>query len=57
MPIKIDRAKKYHDCEECKYEFRLEQVEGLAAETPSKPSQDGAKESLLARLKKLQNPG
>ena len=45
--IKIDREKKYHDCEECKHEFRIDQ-----AELPEKPSLTGGS-SLLANLKKL----
>ncbi|MDR1453112.1 MAG: hypothetical protein LBJ25_03960 [Candidatus Margulisbacteria bacterium] len=48
MKIKIDREKKYHDCEECKFEFRLDQVE-LPADA-AKPSSG----SLLEKLQKLQ---
>jgi len=45
--IKIDREKKYHDCEECKYEFRSDQIT-----LPEKTAAPGA-DSLLAKLANL----
>ena len=53
--IKIDREKKYHDCEECKFEFRLDQVELPAAERGRSPEQTSG--SLLAKLQKLRDTG
>ncbi|GBR72576.1 hypothetical protein NO1_0085 [Candidatus Termititenax aidoneus] len=49
--IKIDREKKYHDCAECKFEFRLDQVELPAAEQ----SQNVRPGSLLEKLQKLRD--
>ncbi|MDR2431366.1 MAG: hypothetical protein LBD99_03830 [Candidatus Margulisbacteria bacterium] len=58
--IKIDRDKKYHDCEECKFEFRLDQVADIEPPTGrSRSRRDvsafGAQNSLLEKLKKLQS--
>jgi ribosomal protein L37AE/L43A len=46
--IKIDRDKKYHDCEECKFEFCLDGAADIS-------SGGKAGTSLLANLKKLQS--
>jgi hypothetical protein len=53
--IKIDREKKYHDCEECKFEFRLDQVEFPAGEREQPPEKAGG--SLLEKLQKLRDSG
>jgi DNA-directed RNA polymerase subunit RPC12/RpoP len=59
--IKIDREKKYHDCEECKFEFRLEQVEppdnAQSMMPQTKRPMSGAEPplSLLEKLQKLRD--
>ena len=46
MKIKADKDKKYHDCEECGFEFCLE-----PGETAAPPKGQGT--SILENLKKL----
>jgi Zn finger protein HypA/HybF involved in hydrogenase expression len=46
--LKIDREKKYHDCEECKFEFRIDQ-----AELPERGQGGTPQKSLLEKLQKL----
>ncbi|MDR2429166.1 MAG: hypothetical protein LBD62_05100 [Candidatus Margulisbacteria bacterium] len=51
--IKIDRDKKYHDCEECKFEFRLDQAE--LPEDERGQTSEKTSGSLLAKLQKLRD--
>ena len=35
IKLKLDADKKYHDCTDCKFEFRLEDVQPLPANNPA----------------------
>jgi len=51
VKIKIDRLKKYHDCSDCRYEFRIEDVESQINEA-DQASDNTEKESIFAKFMK-----